>query len=94
MASITTQFIKAFDSSNEGHVRWLARMIDVAESLGDPEAHISLVNEINLNPMNVVLDQRDALDWAHIHFCICAVYSKAVLRGKAFVPIAPAPSAA
>jgi hypothetical protein len=26
------------------------------------------------------------LDWPHIHFCISAVYSKAVLRGLAFIP--------
>lgn len=89
MTSITAQFVTAFDCSNEVHVRWLARMIDVAERMGDPAAHISLVNEINLNPMNIVLEQRDALDWPHIHFCLCGVYSKAVLRGKAFVPTVP-----
>jgi hypothetical protein len=61
-------------------------MIDVAESMSDPTAHIKLVEEVNKNPMKVVLGQRDALDWAHIHFCLCAVYAKAVLRNKAFIP--------
>jgi hypothetical protein len=46
----------------------------------------SFVEDINTNPMKVVLDKRDALDWPHIHFVLCGVYTKAVLRGKAFIP--------
>jgi Fe-S cluster biosynthesis and repair protein YggX len=88
MATNTLKFIQAFDAENERHVNWLARMITVAETMGDTSKQISLVNEINLNPMNVELEHRDALDWPHIHFCLCAVYSKAVLRGKAYVPTA------
>jgi hypothetical protein len=84
--SITSKFIQAFDSMNKEHVEWLSHMIDLAESLNDPAAHIKLVNEINMNPMKIVIEQRDALDWAHIHFCLCGVYSKAVLRKKAFIP--------
>jgi hypothetical protein len=87
MSTITTKFIKAFDSQNMSHVKWLSHMIDLAESMNDPTAHITLVAEINMNPMKIELDQRDALDWPHIHFCLCAVYAKAVLRGLAFVPI-------
>ena len=45
-----------------------------------------LIEEINKNPMNIKLDQRDALDWPHIHFCLCGVYAKATLRGKAYIP--------
>jgi len=45
------------------------------------------VAEINKNPMGVKLEQMEALEWPHIHFCICAVYAKAVLRKKAFVPV-------
>lgn len=86
MASNTTKFIQAFDCSNELHVKWMARMVEVAETMNDPTRPLSLVDEINLNPMNVEIEARDALDWPHIHFCLCAVYSKAVLRGKAFIP--------
>jgi len=85
--SITSKFIQAFDCNNEIHVSWLSHMIDVAESMSDPSAHIKLVEEVNKNPMKIVLEQRDALDWAHIHFCLCAVYAKAVLRNKAFIPV-------
>ena len=84
--SITGKFVQVFDCKNEIHVNWLSHMIDLAESLGDPEKHVNLVSEINKNPMKIVLEQRDALDWAHIHFCLCAVYAKAVLRKKAFIP--------
>jgi hypothetical protein len=63
-------------------------MIDVAEGMGDPTRDSTLVAEINMNPMGVKLEQMEALEWPHIHFCICAVYAKAVLRKKAFVPVA------
>lgn len=84
--SITSKFIKAFDPKNRAHVTWLGLMCDLAETLNDPSTHLNLVNEINKNPMNIRLEARDALDWAHIHFCLSAVYSKAVLRGHAFTP--------
>ena len=84
--SITSKFIKAFDAQNESHIKWFSHMIDVAESMGDPDSHITLVAEINMNPMKIELDHRDALDWPHIHFCLCGAYAKAVLRGKAFIP--------
>ena len=83
--SITSRFIKAFDPANESHVKWFARMTDMAENIS-PDKPSTLVAEINLNPLNIELDHRDALDWPHIHFCISAVYSKAVLRGLAFLP--------
>lgn len=86
--SVTAKFIKAFDSQNQSHVKWLSRMIDVAEKMGDPSSDNNLVNEINKNPMGVKLEQMEALEWPHIHFCICAVYAKAVLRKKAHVPVA------
>jgi hypothetical protein len=86
--SVTTKFIKAFDSQNQSHVKWLSRMIDVAEGMGDPSRDSTLVAEINKNPMGLNLEQMEALEWPHIHFCICAVYAKAVLRKRAFVPVA------
>jgi len=62
-------------------------MIDVAEGMGDPTKDSALVSEINKNPMGVQLTQMEALEWPHVHFCICAVYAKAVLRKKAHVPV-------
>ena len=86
--SVTTRFIKAFDAQNQSHVKWLSRMIDIAEGMGDPSKDSVLVTEINKNPMGVKLEQLEVLEWPHIHFCICAVYAKAVLRKKAYVPVA------
>lgn len=85
--SISSKFVKDFDSNKQSHVEWLSHMIDLAEMLGDPEKHTDLVAEINKNPMKIKLDKRDALDWPHIHFCLCAVYAKAVLRHKAWIPL-------
>lgn len=84
--SVTTRFITAFDAQNQSHVKWLSRMIDVAETMGDPSRDSILIKEINKNPMGVKLEQLEALEWPHIHFCICAVYAKAVLRKRAWVP--------
>lgn len=83
--STTSKFIKEFKPDSVVHVTWLARMVDMAESMS-PDKPSMLVEEINKNPMNIVLDQREALDWPHIHFCLCAVYAKATLRGKAYIP--------
>lgn len=83
--SVTSKFVKAFSADNQTHVKWLSHMCDMAENL-TPERPARLMDEINKNPMNIKLDQHDALDWPHIHFCLCAVYAKAVLRGKGFIP--------
>lgn len=85
--SVTSKFVKAFDAMDEAHVKWLAHMCDIAEDLS-PEKPSMLMDEVNKNPMKLKVDMRDALDWPHIHFCLSAVYAKAVLRGKAFVPVA------
>jgi hypothetical protein len=82
----TAAFLKAFDPSNEKHVQWFKKMTELAETMADPSQAIHLNSEINLNPMKVNLDQKDTLDWFHIHFCLCAAYAKAVLKGKAWVP--------
>lgn len=84
--SVTAQFIKAFDAKDQTHVEWLGRMFDLAESMTDPTVQIKLVEHVNSNPMKVKLDKRDALDWPHIHFVLCGVYAKAVLRKSAWVP--------
>ena len=84
--SITGKFIKAFDANNETHVKWLGAMFDMAESMGDPSAQPRLVVVVNYNPMGIKLDQRDALDWPHIHFALSAVYAKEVWKGRAWIP--------
>jgi len=87
--TITSKFIKAFMSSNESHVKWLQKMTIMAETLGDAHKHQQLVREIQGNPMGVKVNEIEALDWPHIHFVIAMVYSKAVLCGKAYIPMAP-----
>lgn len=85
--SITSRFVKAFDSQNQSHVIWLSRMIDIAEKMGDPTKDVGLVNEINANPMKIKIESIEALEWPHIHFCLCGVYAKAVLRKNAWLPV-------
>ena len=83
--SNTAKFVKVFDANVQKHVEWLSHMCDIAETLS-PEKRTNLVLEINKNPLNIKMDEMDVLDWPHIHFCLCAVYAKAVLRGKAYIP--------
>ena len=83
--SNTSKFIKVFDANNQKHVEWLSHMCDIAETLS-PEKPSQLMTEINKNPLSLKLDTMDVLDWPHIHFCLCAVYAKSVLRGKAWIP--------
>jgi hypothetical protein len=78
--SITSKFLKSFDPENKDHVVWLACMMDLAESMGDPAKSINMINEINANPFGIVLEKKDALDWPHIHFVLCAAYAKAALK--------------
>lgn len=86
MATVTSQFIKAFKPDNEKHVRWLGRMFDLAETMADPNSRVDILSETNKNPMGVKLEQREALDWAHIHFVLSAKYAQAVWRGQAWIP--------
>ena len=55
--SVTSRFIKVFDPANETHVKWFTHMMELAESLS-PEKAVTLVAEINMNPMKVELDHR------------------------------------
>ena len=87
--TITSKFIKAFVPSNESHVKWLQKMTIMADTLGDAQKHQQLVREIQSNPMGVKVNEVEALDWPHIHFVIAMAYSKAVLSGKAYIPMAP-----
>jgi hypothetical protein len=84
--SVTAKFLKAFDTKNKDHVMWLSKMCNVAEMMNDPENAVDYISHVNSNPMKLVLDTRDALDWPHIHFVLSASYAKAVLRGNAFIP--------
>ena len=84
--TITAKFIQAFDPSNKIHVTWFKRMTDLAEEMGDPNKAITLVKEVNSNPMKLKLEDRDALDWFHIHFVLCGAYARAVLNGTAYIP--------
>lgn len=80
--STTSKFVTAFKPDNEEHVKWLAVMCDLAENWGK----FDIEKEMKKNPMNVPVEKKDALDWPHIHFCLCALYAKAVLKNKAFIP--------
>jgi hypothetical protein len=84
--SSTASFLKAFDPSNESHIKWFKKMTDLAETMADPNQAANLDVEINSNPMKVKLAKQDTLDWFHIHFVLCAAYAKAVLKGKAWIP--------
>lgn len=86
MTSPVSTFIRAFDPSNKKHVSWLKKMTDLADTLGDPSRHQTLIAEINSNPLGVQLDHRDALMWVEIHFGIAMKYAKAVLNSQAVVP--------
>jgi hypothetical protein len=83
--SITSKFIKEFRPDSEDHVKWLSKMVDFAETMS-VEKPGDIVAETNKNPMKIKLEPQDALDWPHIHFCLFAVYAKAALKGKAFIP--------
>jgi len=83
--SITSKFIKEFRPDSEEHVKWLSKMVDFAETMS-VEKPGDIIAETNKNPMKIKLEAKDALDWPHIHFCLFAVYAKAVLKGKAFIP--------
>lgn len=85
--SLTSNFIKAFNPRDQSHVKWLSDMIDLAEKMGDPTRALNMVDEINKNPMKIKIDTTNALDWPHIHFCLMAVYAKAVIRNKAWIPV-------
>lgn len=80
----TQKFTNAFDPSNERHVRWLSTFFDYAKSIGTDRTPIE--EFINNNPMNVKLNQQEALEWVHIHFCLSMKYAEKVLAGQAWVP--------
>lgn len=84
--SLSSKFLTAFDPQNKEHVLWFKRMIQVAHDLNDPTKEMTLVAEVQVNPMNVKFESRDALEWVQIHFVLGMKYAKAVLEHKAFIP--------
>lgn len=84
--TITADFYKAFDPSKASHVKWFSRMFEVAGDMKDLNKAISLLGEINLNPMKIEIKHGEALEWPNIHFMLSMKYSKAVLTGTAFIP--------
>ena len=89
MSTITTKFLNKFDPTNKSHVAWFKQMCDIGDKLADPKSQITLVAEINLNPMKVEIDHREALEWVHIHFCLAMKYARAVVNCEAWVPRPP-----
>lgn len=86
MTSPITVFKNAFDPMNQSHVVWLKKMTDIADTMKDLSQQFSLMKEVNVNPMNVKLDERDALSWVEIHFVLAMKYARAVLNSQAVVP--------
>ena len=80
--SVTSKFVSVFKPNDETHVNWLSKMCDLAENWGK----FDVQKEMAKNPMKVPIETKDVLDWPHVHFCLCAVYAKAVLKGQAHIP--------
>jgi len=85
--SSTVRFITAFDPLDKAHVKWFQKMMEMAENMGDSKAHLKMVESVNSNPFGVVITEREALDWPHIHFVLSAQYAKAVLKKRAYIPV-------
>jgi len=77
-----TEFLSAFDTTNEVHVRWYMDMIKVAENY----TSANIVGEVNKNPMGLVFEHGKVFEWAQIHCMLGAKYAKEVLRGNAWIP--------
>lgn len=82
----TATFLTAFKPDKREHVEWFSDMIKMAENMSIAENGFSMVAEVNKNPMGVKLEDKDALEWCHIHFCIGMKYAKAVVQKTAYIP--------
>jgi hypothetical protein len=89
MATLSAKFLAKFDPKNSKHVLWFKRMCEVGDQMTNPKTQVMLVGEINMNPMNVEIDHREALQWVEVHFCLAMKYSKAVVNNEAWIPPAP-----
>jgi hypothetical protein len=84
--TVSVRFLKAFDPSVKDHVAWLKKVTDSAEALADASKPQYIISQMKENPMNVTFSHSEALDWPHVHFCLCAAYTRAVFNLKAWVP--------
>lgn len=82
--SISSQFIRSFDPKNESHVKWFKKVTELAENELSTSKNVTV--EINKNPMGVVMGPQQVLDWAEIHFALCARYCMAVFKNQAWIP--------
>jgi hypothetical protein len=69
------KIVDKFDPSDEAHVKWFSRMIEIADNIGN----VNLLDEICKNPMRVPLSKDELLSWPMIHFCLAMKYCKFTL---------------
>lgn len=84
MSTVTERFKDAFDSSNQAHVKWLAKFFKYAKNIGISRSPID--EFINTNPMRVRMETSELMDWIHVHFILAMKYAQDVLDGKAWTP--------
>ena len=83
-SQIVTQFAGAFNPAVPDHVRWLQKVHQCLEKMDIVKLDVPTM--INNNPMKVKFNQKDMIDWVHVHFTLNFKYAKAVLAGEAFIP--------
>lgn len=83
-ATIVNQFVKAFDPKNQEHVTWLKNIHLSLENMDTVKSDVPTL--VGQNPMKVKFTKNDMMDWVHVHFALNFNYTKAVLRGEAWVP--------
>jgi hypothetical protein len=81
---VASSFVSAFNPMEKTHVLWLKRMNREMEKM-DMNTKMNLDELVNSNPMGVKMT--NGLDWVFIHFSIAMAYTKAVLEGKAWIPL-------
>ncbi len=83
-ALIVKEFTTRFIPGEKEHVLWLKKVQEAMEVMDTTPCKIDLI--INQNPMKVKFNQKDMMGWVHVHFALAFVYTKAVLKGKAWIP--------
>lgn len=84
MSTVTERFKTSFDSSNQKHVKWLAKFFNFAKNIASNR--LSIDDFINTNPMGVRMESSELMDWIHVHFILAMKYSHDVLEGNAWIP--------
>jgi hypothetical protein len=67
-----------FDPANKDHVNWLKKLSEV-----NTQDKFKLLNK---NPMN---HQFSEIEMVQTLFGLCAIYTKAIFKNKAFIPPPP-----